>query len=70
MLNSPPAQVRDAVLHPIHTWLPQLESKSLKELVLDGVELPRASCFAGKRAAVAVEGRANFKRFRKAQGRL
>lgn len=71
-----PDLTREIPVHPTNTWLPQLAQKSGRGLVLDGVELPRATWFTTTRprrpesaaaAAPEANGKPNFKRFRKAQ---
>lgn len=70
-----PDLTREVPVHPTNTWLPQLAQKSGRSLVLDGVELPRATWFTTTKrrpetaaaAAPEANGKPNFKRFRKAQ---
>ena len=67
-----PDLTREVPIHPTNTWLPKFAQKSGRGLVLDGVELPRATYFATtKRRPETVQqpqpGKPNFKRFRKAQ---
>lgn len=67
-----PDLTREVPVHPTNTWLPQLAQKSGRGLVLDGVELPRATWFTTTKrrpetAAPEANGKPNFKRFRKAQ---
>jgi len=60
-------------IHPTGTWLKSLDKKGSTRLVVEGVELPRASWTTADKRAPEVKpcagnGRPNFKRFRKSQG--
>lgn len=70
-VEEPQVLREDPQIHPTNTWLPQLAQKGGRGLVVDGVELPRATWFTTtKRRAETPQqaaGKPNFKRFRKVQ---
>ncbi|CAE7349248.1 NBN [Symbiodinium sp. CCMP2456] len=60
----------EPVVHPTGIWLNPLKARCSNRLVLEGVELPRASWATADKRAPEVhpsEGKPNFKRFRKGQ---
>ncbi|CAE7241833.1 NBN [Symbiodinium pilosum] len=60
----------EPVVHPTGTWLNPLKARGCNRLVLEGVELPRASWTTADKRAPEVQrsdGKPNFKRFRKGQ---
>ncbi|CAE7283140.1 NBN [Symbiodinium natans] len=60
----------EPVVHPTGTWLNPLKARVSNRLVLEGVELPRASWTTADKRAPEVrppEGKPNYKRFRKGQ---